>query len=792
MTAKRKNKSRINPQGSGFGGKKKDAKEGGKSNSYAHILYALSEGAIEGPIGWMKGIYLNEVPVQNKQDLNGKASYNFKHFGGDFRPGSSEQSFMPGFGDEVASEVGVGVEVRNERPVTRFITNANVDIIRVRLSFQLEKMDKGSAQATDVTFRIYIKEGRQGFKLRLEQNIRDRYSSPVEMERDFPVNNFGGTVNNFSVRVERVTRQDEDTTHQRIIIFKAFAEIVVAKLSYPLTSLLGLQYDAQQFDSLPQLGVEVGGRLIKIPTNAVVANDRGLDYTGTWDGTFYIAPIATACPAWIFYDLLTNTHYGLGRYIKVENIDKWSLYSLSKYCNEMIYNGEFSQGDYGEGRLYERRFQCNVLLEGNNQAYDVIKSFQGIFRGFSYWAESALRLQADRRGVPTAIVTQADIQDGMFNYSTTPLRSRHTVARVSWNDRDEMYKPKYESVEDQVGIDLYGWRETEISAFATTSRGQAYRVGWAALLSERLETDLVRFRIRPYGAYFYPGQRIKVMDSVRSDPRYSGLVVDCTSNTLTIDFPVVMPAGDTYVVTLMRPDGSIIERTASSLGVVGPTVTLGLFPTLSSMDMAVPESPWILASSTIKPRIFTLITVSQVEGENGMLYECSGVNYVDEKYEKIDTDYYLPISAPYPQRPSKLPIVSRMTAVLEERTVSDLRLLASWQKTNDFVTGYSAQYRIQGGEWVGEQQSSYTSTSWVVPAGIYDIRVAAFDFEGRFSDWAELGPIKVIQSIGLDLAHEFSLKVSESIGLMVDFNLIFDGSMVFNLDVKTNFTLQVI
>lgn len=794
MSSKRTNnrakkKSKIHPQGSGFGGKKKDAQESGKSHSYAHVLYALSEGTIEGPIGWLKGINLNEVPAQNEQDVKGKPSYNFKHFGGDFRPGSSEQSPMAGFGDEIASEVGVGVEVKHERPVTRFITNPDVDLIRVRLSFQLEKTGK-SIEATDVTFQIYIKEGRQGFQLRLEQNIRGRYSSPVEMERDFPVNNFGGTVNNFAVRVERLTAQDTDPNHQRIVVFKAFAEIVSAKLSYPHTALLGLQYDAQEFDSIPQLGAKIGGRLIQIPTNAVVANDRGLDYTGTWDGTFYNAPIATACPAWIFYDLLTSTRYGLGKYINVENIDKWSLYSLSKYCNEMIFAGGYTQGDYGEGLIYERRFQCNVLLEGKEQAYDVIKSFQGIFRGFSYWSEAVLRLEADRRGVPTAIVTQADIQDGTFTYSTTPLRSRHTVARVSWNDRDELYKPKYESVEDQAGIDKYGWRETEFAAFATTTRGQAYRAGWAALLSERLEVDLVRFRIRPYGAYFRPGKRIKIMDSVRSDPRYSGLIVDCSPDTMTIDFPIAMPSGQSYVVTFMRPDGEMIERSVSALNSNSGTSELRISPSLSSQEIPVPESPWILASDMIKPRIFTLITVTQVEGEGGLLYECSGINYVDEKYEKIDADYFLSISPPYPQRPSKLPEVLSLKGALEEKTPTDCVLLANWGKPNDFVTGYSAQYQVENGEWTGEQQSSYTSTSWVVPQDIYNVRVAAFDFEGRFSDWIEAKSIKVIQAMVLDLKAEFGLKDSNAIALKMNFNLGLDYTHGLGMNLSTNLQIR--
>lgn len=765
-----KKKRSIAPSGAGFGGGKKkprEDKESGISSAYAHIVYALGEGPIEGPIGWTKGIYLNETPVQNTD-----GTFNFKNFGGDFRLGTSEQTPMSAFGDEVVSEIPVNVEVKHNLPVTRALNNANIDVIRVRLAFQLQEAPSdGGVLATAIVFRIWIKEGSGGYQLRLEQEIKARYSSPVEFERDFVVNNFGGTVTNFGVRVERVTPQDEDTTrYQRSMSFKAYGEVVKVKLSYPHTALLGMQYSAEQFDSLPGLGIKCGGRLIRIPTNAVVASDRGLNYSGVWDGNFYQAPIATSCPAWIFFDLLTNTRYGLGRYIKEANIDKWAIYDLSRYCNEMIFAGDYASSTYGEVQNYERRFQCDVILQNKEDATRVIDAFRSIFRGFAYWTQGVLKMEADRPGNPSLIVTQADIQDGMFTYTTTPLRSRHSVARVTWIDRENLYKEAIESVEDQVSIDKYGWRELDMSAFACVRRGQAYRAGWAALLSERLETETIRFRMRPYGAYLYPGIIIKVMDSARSETRYSGLIADCTANTITIDHPIDMSTGSPFVISVLKPDGTMMEKTVFPIGTVSGTTELSVSGAFGLNEIPVPESPWILSSVIIKPRLFRVLTVTQAAGDGGMMYECTALQYVHEKYTKIDTDYFIPVAPVPPKPPAKPPIVLDLKGTLEEISATDRSLIAVWRKPNEFITGYTVQYRSFSGDWSTELQSTYTSAAWTVPADKYFVRVSAFDFEGRVSDWKEIGPIEVIQSVVMDLRLSFEVKAAESIALNLNLN----------------------
>jgi predicted phage tail protein len=230
-----------------------------------------------------------------------------------------------------------------------------------------------------------------------------------------------------------------------------------------------------------------------------------------------------ADPAWILYDLITNTRYGLGRYIDQSQIDKWALYEISQYCNEYVPNG------YGS---YEHRFQCHLLLDGKEEAYKIIQQFLSIFRGFSYWMSGAIGFATDKPGSPVAQFTQSDIEEGMFSYTRTGLKTKQTIALVTWANPDDFYRQSVEAIDDPDGIAKYGVREIELSAFACTSRGQARRAGYAVLLTDRLEQETVTFKCRAYGAYTKPGDIIRIMDSKRADIRHGGLIVASTTTTI--------------------------------------------------------------------------------------------------------------------------------------------------------------------------------------------------------------------------------------------------------------------
>ncbi|MBW4478648.1 MAG: hypothetical protein KME54_17750 [Tolypothrix brevis GSE-NOS-MK-07-07A] len=741
-------KKRSRPKGaqvlnlSGSGGilgkksKPKEEADSGRSTSIAQMLGIVSEGEIEGLANGTQSIYFDETPTQNSD-----GSQNFQSFTWDWRSGTQGQDRLAGFSDEISSETNVGAEIKQQFPLTRSIINANLDIIRVRIAIVLQEYPpKGGVLGSKIQFRIYVKEGQGAFVQRLDQTIKGRYSTLTEFEYNFPVNNLGGTVNDFSVRVERVTPQDADTTrYQRALTWRTLIEATETKLRYPNSALFAFRFDVAQFESIPQISLKLAGRKIAIPTNATPTATRGLQYNGIWDGTFYIPSVAVADPAWILYDLVTNSRYGLGRYINQSQIDKWALYEISQYCNEYVPNGEGGT---------EHRFQCHVLIEGKEEAYKVIESIRSIFRGFSYWMNGAISFAADKPGSPVAQFTQADIENGMFSYSRTGLKSRHTIALVTWVDPDDFYKQTIETVEDPEGIAKYGVRELEMSSFACTSRGQARRAGLAALLTEHLETETVTFRVRAYGAYTKPGDIIRISDAKRADIRYGGLIASSTRGSVTLDNPVVLNSGETYTLTVMMGDGTVTERTVTNAPGSHTTLNLNSF----SSDPPPAESNWILASTTVQPQLFRVLNRLPAPGSGEMLHEITALEYRSDKYNSIEQGWSL---TPRPTI-NRVPLVvnAPRNILLSYRAINSgdffiYTLNASWQyplnngQRDPFITSYFVEYRYgDDGDWVETRTVDNTNTQFEgLQFGKYYVRVAALDINGKSSRWVESYPI---------------------------------------------------
>jgi predicted phage tail protein len=695
------------------------------------MLGIVSEGEIEGLVNGLQSVYFDETPVQNAD-----GSLNFQDFGWDWRPGTQAQGRMPGFGGEVTSETSVAIEVKNNLPITRTIANGNLDIIRIRLGVVLQEYPpNGGVLGLNVTFRIYLKQGAGAFYLAYEGSLGGRFATLTEFEYAFAVNNVGGTVTDFSVRVERVTSQDTDSTrYQRVLAWRSFTEITETKLKYPNSAMFGFRFDAAQFQDTPQISLRLAGRKIQIPSNATPTGTRGLTYSGTWNGTFYTPSVAVADPAWILYDLITNTRYGLGRYINQSQIDKWALYEISQYCNEYVPNG------YGGT---EHRFQCHLLLEGKEEAYKVIQQFLSVFRGFSYWMNGAIAFVADKPGSPVAQFTQADVEDGMFSYTRTGLKTRNTIALVTWVNPDDFYRRSVETIDDPSGIAKYGVREIEMSAFACVSRGQARRAGYAALLTDRLEQETVSFRCRAYGAYTKPGDIIRVMDSKRADIRYGGLIAAATTTEITLDHEVEILSGETYTLTVMLADGTVQEKSVTNSP--GLTTTLTLASALSSVPP--PESNWILASTTVRPQLFRVLNRVPSSGGSEMFHEITAVEYNPSKYSQIENGWSL---EPLPPRRNPPVVVSvPRNITLSYRTIDLFDLDAIWDfplldgERDPYITGYTIELRLgDDGLWGNSRFETTASTQFKnLSAGKYYVRVSAVDLNGRSSRWVVSDPI---------------------------------------------------
>lgn len=713
------------PSGQGFGKPKRprqpNVQQTQSSRSYARALGVLSLGEIEGLQGGHQGIFLDDTPLQNA-DL----SYNFQGVAVDWRPGTQNQSRIPGFAENVASERPVGQEVLQPLPVTRSIINPELDGVVVTVKVLLEEYPPdGGVLGSAMVFRLWVKEGNGAFVLRGEPNIIGRFNSPTEFQYFLPVSNLGGTVSNFQVRVERLTPQQSNTDRYRqILTWSSVTEIVETRLRYPHSALLAIQLDATHFESVPNFTFLVTGRKIKIPTNAGILPNRSLFYSGVWNGLFQQAAFACNDPAWILWDLLTSKLYGMGRTISESMLDKWAFYRLSQYCCEQIPDG------FGGT---EPRFACNVALDRADDAWRVVDLFRGIFRGFAYYQDGALSISADAPGTPEMAFSQADVVDGVFTYSSPPLADRYSVASVRWRNPQDNYSDEgRETVEIDSLIQQYGYRVIELDAFACTSRGQARRLGHAALL----QPDSVTFRARAYGGQARPGMIIKILDSRRAAERLGGFIVDSTINTVTLDYPVVFRTGSTIQV------GAEERAIASIAGMVVTTIT---------PFSAVPPAGASFAISTpdVVPQLFRVINVIPDAESDNTIFEIFAIEHNPSKFAAIEQGLSL---QPIAYRNWAPKVVTPPNSLsLSSVTLGNVTsLLVGWRPPevngvpDPFIRNYLVEWRRgSNGSWEDTRSTGAPGLEigGLQPGYSYVARVAAQNSVGDTSLWIESAPI---------------------------------------------------
>lgn len=378
----------------------------------------------------------------------------------------------------------------------------------------------------------------------------------------------------------RVNKETEDSTTSSLVNrvwWDSYTEIIDDKLSYPNSALMAVSVDASQFNRIPTRAFDIYGIKVKIPSNY---NPYTREYDGIWDGTFVID--WTNNPAWIFYDLITNTRYGLGNYLSTNMLDKWNLYSIGQYCDEFVPDGVSTSG-------YEPRFTCNLYLQTQEDAFRVINNLASVFRAITYWNNSTLMVSQDKPGDTTAIFTPTNVIDGMFTYQGSSLKARHTTVLVSWNDPLDSYKTKVEYVEDLEGILKYGVIETQIAAMGCTSRGQAHRLGKWLLYTERYETETVLFKTGLDGTLVYPGAIIQTYDAFRTGNRFGGRITSATTNVINIDNPIDLILGKNYKLSCTLPDGTVEVKSVINTGDTTSTLRT------SSDFSEIPQGIWILA-----------------------------------------------------------------------------------------------------------------------------------------------------------------------------------------------------
>ncbi len=634
-----------------------------RSRAYLKIQDAISEGEIEGLVDGDKSIFLNETQLQNDS-----GTYNFQNIETETRNGTQAQTYIPGY-ESVENEVVVGTEVVVATPVTFTITDANINAARVILqlaSLFQQDTSSGDILGSSVEFTIELQANGGGYVEKVRKEIVGKSTNIYEAA--YRIELTGSAP--WDIRVTRISA-DATTNNQNKSFVKSYSRIIDSKLSYPNTALVGMKIDAAQFGNVPSRSYDIKGLKILIPDNY---NPTTLVYTGSWSGTFAASKAYTNNPAWVFYDLLTNTRYGLGNFVDSTQIDKFALYEIAQYCDELVPDGNGA---------FEQRFTCNVVLNTQEEAYTLLQNLTSVFRGMSYWTSGALTAIQDSPADAEYLFTNANVVDGVFNYQGASAKARHTVCTVKWQDPSDFYREKIEWVEDQEAIAEHGIVTTDIVAFGCTSRGQANRLGRWLLYTEQNESRVVNFKTGSEGAILRPGQVIQIGDSLVAGNRIAGRIISATTSTVTLDVAYALSTYDAEISCIL-PSGAVETKSISSVSTNVVTI-VGTFSTAPAS-----HSIWMISTSTLEPELFRVVSVLEAEDAT---YETTAVSYNPSKFAfvednlTLDTRNITNLTAK-PAAPGSLSITETL---FEYGSLVRAKATLSWEKVEGAVS-YQVQY----------------------------------------------------------------------------------------------------
>ncbi|GAA5559883.1 hypothetical protein Asch02_01382 [Acinetobacter schindleri] len=661
-----------------------------QSKTYIKVLYGLAEGEIEGLANGLQSIYLEETPLQNAD-----GSFNFENVKVDFRRGTNDQEYIEGF-PAVESETAIDVELKSETPWVRAFSNLDLDAVRLRLKWgPLRSQDATNGDVSGITIEYAIDLQTDGgiWNEVLKTKISDKTSANYERAHriDLPRADSG-----WLVRVRRLTPNSTSEFISDKMYISAVTEVIDAKLRYPNTALLGLQYDAETFGNVAKIAADTKGRILKVPTNY---NPATRQYVGMWDGTFKEA--YSNNPAWIYYDICTADRYALGDRLTPFMVDKWSLYRLAQYCDQMVPDGLGGQ---------EPRFTCNVYLQSAESAFEILTKLAGVFRAITFWDGNSIICDADIPQDTYYTYTRANVIDGNFEYSGTRARDRHNVVKIAWDNPANHYKTEYEFVRDEKAIAEAGQvRILEIDAWGCTSRGQAQRAGWWALKSEQLETRTVSFKVGLDGYIPLPGKVIEIADPLfagrANGGRVSKISADRKSITLDRD-DVVAVAGDRLIIN--GEDGKAQARIVQSISGRVVTVT-------HEFDAIATQNVWVIDAQDLATMKFRVISITQDESHQ---FSVTALQYNPAKFDAIDKGAYfdeVPISIVNPtiQDPVTDVVITSENRI--DQGINVATMIVSWAQAKGAVK-YLVEWRKDDGSWL---KLPVTGNNSVEVPGIY-------------------------------------------------------------------------
>ena len=698
--------------GGGGGGTPHEEKDNLDSKSFARILDLIGEGEISGLVDGAKSIFFNNTPLQAAD-----GSFNFKDVSFETRTGTSSQTVIPVTRNVATTKsvAGAGTSIpQGSAGRVIQITDSDVDAVSVQITVPaLQQLsDEGDIFGTDVELAILVQYSGGGYQTVLSGgSAKIAGRTPDPYVRDYLVNLNGAFPVN--IKVQRITADSTSSKLQNEIQFNTYVEIKYDKRSYPNSALVGLKVDAEQFSSIPSRKYLVKGIKVKIPHNATVNADGSLSYTGTFNGTLGAAQY-TNDPAWCLYDLLTSSRYGLGAHVIETEIDKFSFYAASVYCSQQVDDGTGTGGT-------EPRFTCNVNINNQQEAYNVVNQMSSVFRAMPYYEAGNLTITQDSPKDASYLFTLANVLEPGFTYSNTSQRQRPTVVVAKYLDL-ELRDINYVEEIDTANQARYGSVVKNIDAFACTSRGQAARLAKWLLYMSNVERETVAFTTSiDAGAVVRPGQIIEIADPVRSGERRGGRIVSATTNSVTVDDATGLSIQGASTLSAVLPDGTVEQVTVS--GITNTVFSLGQHFSAAPN----PNSVWIFETSTILTTTWRVLEVKEQDRTN---YVITASEYNSGKYNHIENGIALPVrdvtnlDIP-PAAPSN---VSATEVIYENTGIARVKIVVSWTSTSD--THY-IRYRLQNGNFISrtvDNSKSYEILDTI--AGNYQIEVYSVSSSG--------------------------------------------------------------
>ena len=719
------------------------------SRSFATVQDLISEGEIEGfasasKEGLTKGttaydnaslkdVFLDDTPILNSTATSASPAdtdFNFQDVTFKSKFGTSNQTAMSGIPAESRSPTAVGVTVTTSAPVTRQVTNTDVDAIIVTLTWPQIQVaeDDGDIRGDTVEYKIQVQYNSGGFTDVISTSVSGRTADAYA--RDHRINVTGAFP--VDVRVVRITADSTDAARVNAFQFTSIQEVIDNSSTYANSAYVALRLDSKQFNRIPTRKYRIRGVKVRIP--GAGASSSGTPTVDNATGRIvypsgYIfngvmgAAVYTNCPAMCLLDLLTNTRYGLGDHVTDSNLDLFSFVAASKYANELV--------DDGQGGT-EARFSCNVNIQSPKEAFAAINDLAGVMRCMPIWSAGSVTISQDKPTTASYLFNLANVGEGGFAYSGSSLKTRHSVVSVSYFNMDSK-EVDFEVVEDATAISKLGTIVKQVKAFACTSRNQAARLGRAILFAEQNESETVTFSASiDAGIVVRPGSVIEINDPVRAGARRGGRVVAATTTTITIDAvgdTTLSDLNNSVTIAVILPDGTV--ETGSVSNVVGAVFTVNSVTksdgTTQSAFSSAPNvnAPYLISSTDLQTQLFRVI---QVEEQDDINYVITALSYVEGKYAFIENGTALPtrtislLNAPA-SPPSNLTVAEKIVTL---NNMARSKLIIDWQPV-DGVTQYLVNYKFEDTNFISQVVFSSDFEILDSKRGSYTIEVYSFN-----------------------------------------------------------------